>query len=77
MLEEHDHSTIIKNSEQQKFQIEILSEHFKPNDPEVWFHSYGFYEKYYAELLKNYEIRIEGSENASERNRVKSLQAAE
>ena len=48
MLEEHDHSTIIKNSEQQKFQIEILSEHFKPNDPEVWFHSYGFYEKFYA-----------------------------
>ena len=48
MLEEHDHSTIIKNSEQQKFQIEILSEHLKPNDPEVWFHSYGFYEKYYA-----------------------------
>lgn len=35
------------------------------------------YEKYYAELLKNYEIRIEGSENASERNAVKSLQAAE
>jgi len=44
----NEHDKLIKNCSFQKFHKEILNKYFSPKDPDVWFHSYGFNEYYYA-----------------------------